>query len=114
MKNKTSDSTSAVKSTTSTAAAPARGKKGIRKFLTGFVAAIGIGKSTAPKPEAGTSDATLLTLQADEVKQMQSYVPKLNKVLPATKVIRYLQIENKIRAVIKYEAAAEIPLVPEK
>jgi hypothetical protein len=35
-------------------------------------------------------------------------------VLPATKVIRYLQIENKIRAVIKYEAAAEIPLVPEK
>ena len=59
-----------------------------------------------------TSD--FLTLQADEVKQMQSYVPKLNKVLPATKVIRYLQIENKIRAVIKYEAAAEIPLVPEK
>jgi hypothetical protein len=59
-----------------------------------------------------TSD--FLALQADEVKQMQSYVPKLEKVLPATKVARYLQIENKIRSVIKYELAGEIPLVPGK
>ena len=53
-----------------------------------------------------------IALQADEVKQMQSYVPKLNKVLPAAKVLRYLQIENKIRAIIKYELAVQIPLVP--
>lgn len=59
-----------------------------------------------------TSD--FLAIQTAEVKQMQSYVSKLNKVLPATKVARYLQIENKIRTIIKYEAAAEIPLVPEK
>ena len=59
-----------------------------------------------------TSD--FLALQADELKQMQSYVSKLNKVLPATKVARYLQIENKIRTIIKYELAEEIPLVPEK
>lgn len=59
-----------------------------------------------------TSD--FLALQADEVKQMQSYVPKLEGVLPATKVARYLQIENKIRSVIKYELAGEIPLVPGK
>jgi len=52
-----------------------------------------------------------LSIQADEVKLQQSYVPKLNKVLPATKVARYLQIENKIRAIIKYELAGEIPLV---
>ena len=57
-----------------------------------------------------TSD--FLAIQADEVKQMQSYVPKLDKVLPATKVARYLQIENKIRAIIKYELAGEVPLVP--
>ena len=55
-----------------------------------------------------------LTIQADEVKLMQSYVPKLDKVLPATKVARYLQIENKIRSIVKYEAAGAIPLVPEK
>ncbi len=55
-----------------------------------------------------------LAIQADEVKLMQSYVPKLNKVLPATKVARYLQIENKIRAIIKYEGVEAVPLVPEK
>jgi DNA repair photolyase len=40
-----------------------------------------------------------------------SYVPKLSKVLPAKKVARYLQIESKIRAALKYELAANIPLV---
>jgi hypothetical protein len=32
-------------------------------------------------------------------------------VLPAKKVLRYLQIENKIRAVLKYELAKNIPMV---
>ena len=58
-----------------------------------------------------TSD--FLAIQADEVKLMQSYVPKLDKVLPATKVARYLQIETKIRSIIKYELAANVPLVME-
>ena len=40
-----------------------------------------------------------------------SFVSKLNKVLPPKKVTRYLQIENKIRAVIKYSLAEEVPLV---
>ena len=56
--------------------------------------------------------AEFLAIQADEVKQMQSYVPKLSKVLPASKVLRYLQIENKIRTLVKYELAIQIPLVP--
>jgi len=56
--------------------------------------------------------ADFLAIQQEEVKQLQSYIPKLNKVLPATKVARYLQIENKIRSIIKYELAAEVPLVP--
>jgi hypothetical protein len=40
------------------------------------------------------------------------YVSKLSKVLPPKKIARYLQIENKIRAAIKYDLAKEIPLVP--
>jgi hypothetical protein len=40
-----------------------------------------------------------------------SFVPKLSKVLPPKKVARYLQIENKIRAMIKYALAEEVPLV---
>lgn len=57
-----------------------------------------------------TSD--FLAIEADEVKLMQSYVPKLSKVLPATKVARYLQIENKIRIIVKNELVDAVPLVP--
>jgi hypothetical protein len=41
----------------------------------------------------------------------ESYVPKLSKVLPTKKVARYLQIENKVRAIVKYELAKQVPLV---
>jgi hypothetical protein len=41
----------------------------------------------------------------------QSYLKKLQGVLPPKKVLRYLQIENKIRAAVKYELAANIPAV---
>jgi len=46
-----------------------------------------------------------------EAKLKVSYVPKVLAALPATKAARYIQIENKIRAVIRYELAAGIPLV---
>ena len=45
-----------------------------------------------------------------ELKLRRSYVPKLSKVLPGRKVARYMQLENKVRALVKYELAAEIPL----
>ena len=50
-------------------------------------------------------------IDVDEAKLKKSYVPKLSKVLPGVKVARYLQIENKIRAIVRYELAAPIPLV---
>ncbi|HEU4342233.1 MAG TPA: hypothetical protein VFU31_11730 [Candidatus Binatia bacterium] len=40
-----------------------------------------------------------------------TYAPKLSKALPVRKVVRYLQIENKIRAVVKYDLASGVPLV---
>jgi predicted outer membrane protein len=46
-----------------------------------------------------------------EAKLKSTYAPKLSKVLPAKKVARYLQIENKIRAVVKYDIASGVPLV---
>jgi hypothetical protein len=52
-----------------------------------------------------------LGIEASELELKRSYVPKLNKVLPAYKVARYVQIENKIRAVVKYELGAQIPLI---
>jgi hypothetical protein len=53
-----------------------------------------------------------LAIEEDEAKLKRSFVPRLSKVLPGRKVARYLQIENKIRAIIKYEIAAEVPLAP--
>jgi hypothetical protein len=41
----------------------------------------------------------------------KSCAAKLNGVIPATKIARYVQIENKIRAQINYELAASIPFV---
>jgi hypothetical protein len=46
-----------------------------------------------------------------EAELQAASVPKLSKVLPPKKVARYLQIENKIRAVVKYELAKAVPLV---
>ena len=40
-----------------------------------------------------------------------TFAPKLSKVLPVKKVVRYLQIENKIRAVVRYDIAQGVPLV---
>lgn len=52
-----------------------------------------------------------LAIEGDRVKLKQSYLPKLRQALPEKKVARYLQIENKIEAVIRYELAEKIPLV---
>jgi len=42
----------------------------------------------------------------------KTYAARLSRVLPGKKVARYLQVENKIRAAIRYQLAAGIPLVP--
>jgi hypothetical protein len=52
-----------------------------------------------------------LAIEQAEANLKSTYAPKLGKVLPVRKVVRYLQIENKIRAVIKYDLAAGVPLV---
>jgi hypothetical protein len=53
----------------------------------------------------------MIAVDDAEVKLKRDYVPKLEKVLPGAKVVRYLQVENKIRAVVKYELADNIPLM---
>jgi hypothetical protein len=50
-------------------------------------------------------------IELAEAKLKSEYAPKLGKVLPAKKVARYLQIENKIRAVVKYDLASGVPPV---
>lgn len=52
-----------------------------------------------------------LAIEGDRVKLKRSYLPKLRQAVPEKKVARYLQIENKIEALIRYELADSIPLV---
>ena len=52
-----------------------------------------------------------LAIEQAEADLKSTYAPKLSKVLPVKKVARYLQIENKIRAVVKYDLAQGVPLV---
>jgi hypothetical protein len=52
-----------------------------------------------------------VAIEAAEANLKSTYVPKLSKALPVKKVARYLQIENKIRAVVRYDLAQGVPLV---
>jgi len=52
-----------------------------------------------------------IAIEAAEAGLKSTYVSKLSKVLPVKKVARYLQIENKIRAIIRYDLAQGVPLV---
>jgi len=54
----------------------------------------------------------LVAIEQAEAALKASYVPKLSKVLPMKKVARYMQVENKVRAMVKYELAGAIPLIP--
>jgi hypothetical protein len=54
----------------------------------------------------------VLRAQEQEAKLRTAHFARVLKVLPATKAARYMQLENKMRAVINYEIAAAIPLVP--
>ncbi|MCC7486628.1 MAG: hypothetical protein IT529_16780 [Burkholderiales bacterium] len=51
-----------------------------------------------------------LAVDEDEAKLRRAFLPRLAKVLPGRKAARYLQIENKVRAIVRYELAAEVPL----
>ena len=53
----------------------------------------------------------MVAIEQAEAGLKTTYVPKLGSVLPQMKVARYLQIENKIRALVKYELADGVPLV---
>lgn len=59
---------------------------------------------------AGTAVAKeALAIESDEAALTQKTFGKLKKVLPIMKTIRYLQFESKLRAILKFQLAAEIP-----
>lgn len=61
--------------------------------------------------EARQMTEDLVDIEADEIKRKRAVMVRLNKVLTGKKMARYMQIEQKIRAVVKYELADSVPLV---
>lgn len=52
-----------------------------------------------------------LALESNHAALLTSYLPRFQKVLPARKVARLYQVENKVRALVNYELAREIPFI---
>jgi hypothetical protein len=52
-----------------------------------------------------------LAIEGAQLDLQKKYAKKLNGVIPAVERARYLQMEHKIRALIDYDLAANIPLV---
>jgi hypothetical protein len=49
-------------------------------------------------------------LKEDELALVRTYAKKLDKVLPTTKVLRFVQIENKLNTLLSLPAIANVPL----
>ena len=62
--------------------------------------------------DAATSLLTqYLALEGDYAALLKSYAPRFQQVLPARKVVRLYQIENKLRTMVLYDLARQIPLI---
>ena len=87
--------------------------QGINKRLLGVIKNYADAYNKGPVSDQSAKELIneAIAIEDAEVKLKRSYVSKLEKVIPGMKVARYIQIENKIRAVGKYELAAQIPLV---
>jgi hypothetical protein len=81
----------------------------IRKLIETYAAAYRANSMT--DEEAKSLIGEFVAIERGEAAVKEYFVPKLQEVLPPKKVARYLQIETKIRAVVKYELAEEVPLV---
>ena len=51
-----------------------------------------------------------VALEADHAAIQKKYLPEFQKAVPGRKVARFYQLENKIRSVLRYDLAREIPL----
>ena len=67
-------------------------------------------KGPIPNETAKQIKNDVLALEEKELRLKRTNADKMDKVLPAWKVMRYMQIESKVRAVIKFELARQIPL----
>ena len=78
--------------------------------ITAYAKEYNAGSLTDKKAIELTNQA--IAIDESENRLKRAFVPKLAKALPGRKAARYLQVENKVRALVKYEIAGEVPLAP--
>lgn len=52
-----------------------------------------------------------LDLERDEARQMERTFHSLKRAVPVAKAVQYLQVENKLRAIVRFEQAAQVPFI---
>ena len=67
-----------------------------------------------PEDRAKAILKKLGALEAKAVAVRNRYLKKLGKVLPASKVLRFAQLENRLDLAVRVQIAAAVPLVPAK
>ena len=77
----------------------------IKKFAEGY------SKQTLDDPTAKTLTKEWLGLQEDRLKLWKKYQKRIEKTLNATRAAQFLQIENRINALIDLMIASEIPVI---
>ena len=87
--------------------------EGINKRLKAAIESYAKDYNAATMTDAKAAALVTEVFAIDEalLASRKSCAAKLNGVIPATKIARYVQVENKIRAQLTYELAAAIPFV---
>jgi hypothetical protein len=81
----------------------------LRNAILAYAKAYNAGPVSNASAEKFVDEA--IAIDDAEAKLLRVYAADLAKAVPVTKAARYLQIESKIRAAIRYEMAAAIPLI---
>lgn len=82
----------------------------LKAAIEGYAKDFSANTMTDAKAAALTTES--LAIEEALLTSKKACAAKLNGVIPAAKIARYLQIENKIRAWLNYEMATGIPFVP--
>lgn len=67
-------------------------------------------KGSLTDKEAGLLINEFIAIEQYETDMLVTYAARLSGALPSSKVVRYLQIEHKVRAVIRFGIAENVPL----
>ena len=90
-----------------------RGLDQLNRRLAGTILEYAEANEKGPIPDATAKqllDEALL-VEEGEVALKKAYAQKFSEVLPAVKAARYMQIETKIRSLLRLDLARSIPLV---